>query len=165
MTRTSHEWKKMFGRGHIPGAAQRWLQEWVHDEFAETSGLMIDVNDPVYGEMTQPGPVVWMEESGEEALLVHRLLDDGYQRVRVRLPAVLGVSSEMNDPRAPSMKGTMIASRAWPATTPSTSCSAAPTPHNPTTTRSCRASRLSRSSRLNPSWCPPRRLGRCWLLA
>lgn len=68
MTRTSHEWKKMFGRGHIPGAAQRWLQEWVHDEFAETSGLMIDVNDPVYGEMTQPGPVVWMEESGEEAL-------------------------------------------------------------------------------------------------
>ncbi|MGB5864711.1 MAG: CoA transferase [Sulfitobacter sp.] len=68
MTRTSHEWKKMFGRGHIPGAAQRWLQEWVHDEFAEASGLMIDVNDPVYGEMTQPGPVVWMEESGEEAL-------------------------------------------------------------------------------------------------
>lgn len=68
MTRTSHEWKKMFGRGGIPGAPQRWLQEWVHDEFAETSGLMIDVDDPVYGWMTQPGPVVWMEESGEEAL-------------------------------------------------------------------------------------------------
>ena len=68
MTRTSHEWKKMFGRGMIPGAPQRWLQEWVHDEYAETSGLMIDVWDPMYGEMTQPGPVVWMEESGEEAL-------------------------------------------------------------------------------------------------
>ena len=68
MTRTSHEWKKMFGRGLIPGAPQRWLQEWVHDEYAETSGLMIDVWDPEYGEMTQPGPVVWMEESGEEAL-------------------------------------------------------------------------------------------------
>ncbi|MEW2918285.1 CoA transferase [Ruegeria sp. ANG10] len=68
MTRTSHEWKKMFGRGLIPGAPQRWLQEWVHDEYAETSGLMIDVWDPVYGDMTQPGPVVWMEESGEEAL-------------------------------------------------------------------------------------------------
>ncbi|GAA6209824.1 CoA transferase [Cognatishimia sp. WU-CL00825] len=68
MTRTSHEWKKMFGRGLIPGAPQRWLQEWMHDEYAETSGLMIDVHDPVYGEMTQPGPVVWMEESGEEAL-------------------------------------------------------------------------------------------------
>lgn len=68
MTRTSHEWKKMFGRGNIPGAPQRWLQEWIHDEYAETSGLMIDVHDPVYGDMTQPGPVVWMEESGEEAL-------------------------------------------------------------------------------------------------
>jgi crotonobetainyl-CoA:carnitine CoA-transferase CaiB-like acyl-CoA transferase len=47
MTRTSHEWKKMFGRGGIPGAPQRWLQEWIHDEYAETSGLMIDVWDPV----------------------------------------------------------------------------------------------------------------------
>ncbi|WP_417260287.1 CoA transferase [Celeribacter sp.] len=68
MTRTSHEWKKMFGRAGIPGAPQRWLQEWIHDEYAETSGLMIDVFDEEYGEMTQPGPVVWMEESGEEAL-------------------------------------------------------------------------------------------------
>ena len=68
MTRTSHEWKKIFGRGLMPGAPQRWLQEWVNDECAETSGLMIDVDDPVFGPMTQPGPVVWMEESGEEAL-------------------------------------------------------------------------------------------------
>ena len=68
MTRTSHEWTKMFGRGGVPGAPQRWLQEWVHDEFAENAGLMIDVWDPEYGDMTQPGPVVWMEESGQEAL-------------------------------------------------------------------------------------------------
>ncbi|MBV7396867.1 CoA transferase [Mameliella sediminis] len=68
MTRTSHEWKRMFGRAGIPGAPQRWLQEWINDEYAETSGLMIDVWDPEFGEMTQPGPVVWMEESGEEAL-------------------------------------------------------------------------------------------------
>jgi crotonobetainyl-CoA:carnitine CoA-transferase CaiB-like acyl-CoA transferase len=68
MTRTSHEWKRMFGRAGIPGAPQRWLQEWVNDEYAEMSGLMIDVLDPEYGDMTQPGPVVWMEESGEEAL-------------------------------------------------------------------------------------------------
>lgn len=69
MTRTSHEWKRMFGRAGIPGAPQRWLQEWINDEYAETSGLMIDVRDPEYGEMIQPGPVVWMEESGEEALI------------------------------------------------------------------------------------------------
>ncbi|MGO4908842.1 CoA transferase [Pseudorhodobacter sp. W20_MBD10_FR17] len=68
MTRTSHEWKRKFGRAGIPGAPQRWLQEWINDEYAVASGLMIDVFDPEYGEMTQPGPVVWMEESGEEAL-------------------------------------------------------------------------------------------------
>lgn len=68
ITRTSHEWKRMFGRAGVPGAPQRWLQEWINDEYAEASGLMIDVHDPEYGNMTQPGPVVWMEESGEEAL-------------------------------------------------------------------------------------------------
>ena len=68
MTRTSLEWGKMFGRVGVPGSSQRWLQEWIHDEYAESAGLMIDVWDPEYGEMTQPGPVVWMEESGEEAL-------------------------------------------------------------------------------------------------
>ena len=68
MTRTSHEWKKMFGRGMTPGAPQSWLQEWIHDEYAENSGLMIEIDDPIYGQMTQPGPIVWMEESGEEAL-------------------------------------------------------------------------------------------------
>ncbi|MBT8153881.1 CoA transferase [Epibacterium ulvae] len=68
MTRTSHEWQRMFGRGGVPAAPQRWLQEWVNDEYAEQSGLMIDVYDPEYGEMTQPGPVVWLEESGEESL-------------------------------------------------------------------------------------------------
>ena len=68
MTRTAREWVKLFGRAGIPGGPQLWLQEWINDEYAEHSGLMIDVWDPEYGEMTQPGPIVWMEESGEEAL-------------------------------------------------------------------------------------------------
>jgi len=68
ITRTSVEWQRMFGRAGIPAAPQRWLQEWITDEYAATAGLMIDVADPVYGDMIQPGPVVWMEESGEEAL-------------------------------------------------------------------------------------------------
>ena len=68
LLRTSKEWERLFGRAGIPGAPQRWLQEWIHDDHAETAGLMIDVIDPVYGEMIQPGPIVWLEESGEEAL-------------------------------------------------------------------------------------------------
>lgn len=68
LTRTSKEWEKIFGRGKFPGAPQRWLQEWIHDDHAETAGLMIEVEDPEYGLMTQPGPMVWLQESGTEML-------------------------------------------------------------------------------------------------
>lgn len=68
ITRTSKEWQKKFGKGGVPGAPQRWLQEWIHDDHAETSGLMVEVNDPEFGMMVQPGPIVWLEESGEEML-------------------------------------------------------------------------------------------------
>ncbi|MGY9004143.1 MAG: CoA transferase, partial [Rhodospirillales bacterium] len=68
LTRTTKEWERIFGRGKFPGAPQRWLQEWINDDHAETTGLMVDVDDPEYGMMTQPGPMVWMEESGEAML-------------------------------------------------------------------------------------------------
>ncbi len=68
LTRTSKEWERIFGRGKFPGAPQRWLQEWIHDDHAETAGLMVEVEDPEFGTMIQPGPMVWLEESGEEML-------------------------------------------------------------------------------------------------
>ena len=68
MTRTAKEWERIFGRGKFPGAPQRWLQEWINDDHAETSGLMVEVDDSEFGPMTQPGPMVWLEESGEETL-------------------------------------------------------------------------------------------------
>ncbi len=68
LTRTSKEWEKIFGRGKFPGAPQRWLQEWIHDDHAETAGLMVEVDDPQYGMMTQPGPMVWLQESAQEML-------------------------------------------------------------------------------------------------
>ncbi len=68
MTRTSKEWEKIFGRGRFPGAPQRWLQEWISDDHAETTGLMIEVEDPEYGTMVQPGPIIWFADSGEEML-------------------------------------------------------------------------------------------------
>ncbi len=68
ITRTSKEWERIFGRGKYPGAPQRWLQEWINDDHAETAGLMVDVDDEEFGTMIQPGPMVWLEESGEEML-------------------------------------------------------------------------------------------------
>lgn len=68
LTRTAKEWERIFGKGRFPGAAQRWLQEWISDDHAECAGLMIEVDDPVYGRMIQPGPVAWLEESSEAML-------------------------------------------------------------------------------------------------
>lgn len=68
MTRTSKEWERIFGRGKFPGAPHRWLQEWINDDHAETAGLMIEVDDPEFGLMIQPGPIVWLEESSEHML-------------------------------------------------------------------------------------------------
>lgn len=68
LTRTAKEWERIFGKGQFPGAPQRWLQEWISDDHAECAGLMIEVDDPVYGRMIQPGPMTWLEESGEAML-------------------------------------------------------------------------------------------------
>ncbi|SOC46574.1 dimethylsulfoniopropionate cleavage enzyme DddD [Rhizobium subbaraonis] len=68
LTRTAKEWERIFGRGQFPGAPHRWLQEWISDDHAEMAGLMIEVDDPVYGRMIQPGPMAWLEESGEAML-------------------------------------------------------------------------------------------------
>lgn len=57
-------------------------------------------------------PVQQIEAEGAESLIVARIVEDGYQRVKVRLPALLGVSSELNEPRYPPLRGIMAAGRA-----------------------------------------------------
>ena len=43
---------------------------------------------------------------------VQRMIEDGYQVLAVKLPALLAVSSEMNEPRYPPLKGIMAAGKA-----------------------------------------------------
>lgn len=66
-------------------------------------------------------PVIRIEEAQADSLLVQRILEEEYQRLAVRLPALLGVSSEINEPRLPTPKGTVAATRAmipvWKAAT------------------------------------------------
>ena len=57
-------------------------------------------------------PIKKIVEVQDGALVVDRIIEDGTQRVRVELPALLGVSSEVNQPRYPAMKGVLIAKRA-----------------------------------------------------
>lgn len=61
LTRTSYEWEKLFDEASIPGAAHRTSAEWMHSDHARLSGLMVEVDDPEYGRLLRPGPVVWSE--------------------------------------------------------------------------------------------------------
>ncbi|MFP2769768.1 CoA transferase [Oceanisphaera sp. KMM 10153] len=68
LTKTSTEWGRVFGEGQIPGAPHRTTREWVNDEHTNASGLIVEVEDPEFGLMKQPGPVTWLEESAEQML-------------------------------------------------------------------------------------------------
>ncbi len=62
LTKTSEEWGRIFGEGKIPGAPHRTTQEWVNMEHTNKAKLIVEVEDPQFGLMKQPGPVVWMED-------------------------------------------------------------------------------------------------------
>jgi len=68
LTKTSDEWGVIFGEGKIPGAPHRTTQEWVNDTHTNAAGLIIEVNDPEYGLMKQPGPIAWLEEFADQML-------------------------------------------------------------------------------------------------
>jgi electron transfer flavoprotein beta subunit len=61
--------------------------------------------------LTAVCPVSRIESVEDGSVIVHRLMEDGLQRLRVKTPALLGISSEINEPRMPSLKGTMAAGR------------------------------------------------------
>jgi len=57
-------------------------------------------------------PIQKIEDAAAESVTVERIVEDGYQRLKVRLPALLGISSEINEPRYPPLKGIVAAGRA-----------------------------------------------------
>ncbi len=57
-------------------------------------------------------PVQKIEDATDQSVTVDRIVEDGVQRLKVQLPALLGISSEINEPRYPPLKGIMAAGRA-----------------------------------------------------
>ena len=55
-------------------------------------------------------------EVTDSSLTVHRTLSDGYEVVEATLPAVVTVSNELGEPRYPTLRGIMSASRKTPTT-------------------------------------------------
>ncbi len=60
LTRPAHEWEELFGASKAPATAQRTSQEWLNDPHALASGLVLQVEDPVHGNMHQMGNVAWL---------------------------------------------------------------------------------------------------------
>lgn len=84
--------------------------------------LILCGKQAVDGDTAQVGPgiaerlslpyVTWVrkiEAVGEGKIQVQRLMDDGYDRLELTLPALLTVVKEINEPRVPSLKGKMRA--------------------------------------------------------
>lgn len=74
--------------GHVPGQAAAWL-DW-------PSALMVRK----------------FAEVSETEAVVERLMEDGVDTLKLKLPAVVGVTKEINEPRLPSLKGKMAAKKA-----------------------------------------------------
>jgi electron transfer flavoprotein beta subunit len=53
-----------------------------------------------------------IEEIKDSRIVVERLLEEGYARLAIRLPVVLTVVKEINEPRLPSLKGKLAAKKA-----------------------------------------------------
>jgi electron transfer flavoprotein beta subunit len=53
-----------------------------------------------------------VRSSDEEGLVVERMMDDGYDVVRMPLPALITVVKDINEPRVSSLKGKMRAKKA-----------------------------------------------------
>ena len=62
--------------------------------------------------MTPILPVLAISKLDAEAVELQRLCEGGSQRLRVKLPALLGVSNEINKPRAVSLKGVLAGKKA-----------------------------------------------------
>lgn len=88
LTKTSSEWGVIFGENGIPGAPHRTTREWVNDEHTNTAGLIVEVEDPEFGRMKQPGPIAWLESCAERMLAPQPRKQVGFEEALAELSAV-----------------------------------------------------------------------------
>lgn len=65
----------------------------------------------VHLDYAQAAYVAQIEEITEKEVVVKRLIEAGYERVSLKLPAVITVVKEINEPRTPSLRGKMNAKK------------------------------------------------------
>ena len=78
---------------------------------SDTDGGQVHLGLSVLLGLPVISPVQKVESVKDGAVIAERIVEDGKQRVKAPLPALLGVSSELNEPRYPPLKGIMTAGR------------------------------------------------------
>lgn len=113
--KTSFEWEHIYGEAGLPGAAQRTTEEWLGSEHALASGLIVEVEDPIYGRMRQPGSAAWIEgDPGSPGERPAPELDADREEIQASLPdeAVSFTDSRdelvRGDPGDPPLDGVKI---------------------------------------------------------
>ena len=108
--------------------ADTWATSYTLVKAIETIGdadLILCGKQAIDGDTAQVGPgmasrmgrpyvtcVQKTREVGQNHIVVERMMDDGYDVVRLPLPALLTVVKDINEPRIPSLKGKMRAKKA-----------------------------------------------------
>jgi len=88
-------------------------------------GIILSGKQAIDGDTAQVGPgiavhlnipqitfVRKIEEISQKNIRAERLMEDGYQVIESRLPVLISVVKEINEPRMPSLKGKMRAKKA-----------------------------------------------------
>jgi len=108
--------------------ADTWATSYTLAGAIETIGkcdLILCGKQAIDGDTAQVGPglaarmglpyvtcVQKTREAAADSIVVERMMDDGYDVVRLPLPALLTVVKDINEPRVPSLKGKMKAKKA-----------------------------------------------------
>ena len=62
LTKSAFEWFELFGEWGIPATPHLRHSEWINDAHNRTAGLIVQQQNPDFGEMLMPGSAVWCEE-------------------------------------------------------------------------------------------------------
>ncbi len=108
--------------------ADTWATSYTLAKAIETIGqcdLILCGKQAIDGDTAQVGPglaarmdlpyvtcVQKTRQASADSITVERMMDDGYDVVRLPLPALLTVVKDINEPRVPSLKGKMKAKKA-----------------------------------------------------
>jgi len=68
LKKPSYEWEQLFGEAKAPGICQRTSRDWMADEHALASGLILETEHPEFGSMRQAGNVAWLKDDQEASI-------------------------------------------------------------------------------------------------